>query len=120
MSDKPLVVPADSVQVQRELQEVAGLLRQSRHLAPSVQQEVANLLEELSRAVGTMAVPSAEMLHVARNAALLAQHLHEPEPGRLESLYGRMDEALLRAEAKAPLVVGIARRLIDAAADIGI
>jgi len=120
MSDQPLTLPADSAQVQRELQEVAGLLRQSRHLLPSLQQEVADLLEELSRAVGTIGVPSAEMLHVARNAALLALHLHQPEPRKLGSLYERLEEAVVRAEAKSPLVVGIARRLIDAVADLGI
>lgn len=120
MFNQPPPIPTDCAPVQQELHEIANLLRQGKRLQPVVRDEIAALLEELGRAVMSSAVPTPEVLHLARSASLVGQHLHEPDHGQYGSLRARLDESLQKAAAQAPAVVGIVRRLLDALADIGI
>jgi hypothetical protein len=106
----------DVAQAQTELRAVADHLRGANHLSPADQQKLADLLVELSGALGP---PSAEMIHVAQSATQLAQHLHQEEKGPPAAALEQLQRALARVGANAPVTV-IARRLIDALADIGI
>src|SRR5829696_2300660 len=106
--------------VGERLQELARLLRGSRHLGPQVQRELADLLEELAGELES-AAPSAHAEHLAESAAHLAHELHERRGlGPVGAAVQRLNEAAARAEARAPVATGLARRLIDVLADIGI
>ena len=112
--------PRDS-SIQKSLHEIAKVLREARHLPPEAQQELSELLDELSGALDPTHLPSAETAHLAASAAHLMQALHQPrEPGLLEAAKERLEQAALRAETEAPLATGIIHRLIEALADLGI
>jgi hypothetical protein len=106
--------------VGERLQELAQVLRESRHLGPQVQRELADLLEELAGELES-AAPSPHAEHLAESAAHLAQELNEQRgKGPLAAAVQRLKDAAARAEAKAPVATGLARRLVDVLADIGI
>src|SRR4051794_6076617 len=112
--------PEPAPPVGERLQELAGLLRGSRHLDAQVQREPADLLEELAGELES-AAPSPHAEHLAESAAHLAHELHERRGmGPLAAAVQRLKEAATRAEAKAPVATGLARRLVDVLADIGI
>jgi hypothetical protein len=106
--------------VRVRLKELAGLLRQSGHLKPQVQGELADLLEEMADELQT-AGTSSHSTHLAESTAHLAEQLHRrKDVGLLGAAKERLDEAAARAEAKAPVATGLARRLIDVLSEIGI
>lgn len=112
--------PPSAAQVQTNLHDLARLLRQAHHLDPAVQQALAELVDELGRALDP-GVSSAEITHLAASAAQLAHALHQRhDSGLLTAAKERLESAARRAEAKAPLATGIARRLIDTLANLGI
>ena len=103
------------------LRELAQELREADHLGPEAQQAIADLLEELAIALPTGAKVPAETAHLAESASHLAAALHEPqEPGVLANAVERLEASVARAEAKAPMASGIARRLIETLANLGI
>jgi uncharacterized protein DUF4404 len=111
----------NTAQVQARLHELAEVLRQADHLEPEAQQALANLVEELSKALTPAALTGGETAHLASSAAGLAQSLHQQaSPTLLSAAKRRLEQAALRAEAQAPVATGIARRLLDALADLGI
>jgi uncharacterized membrane protein len=113
----PPVVP----QLQERLQEVARLLRKSGPMEPESQRDLAALVEEVSKVLATTTVPSAEVTHLAESTAHLAETLHhEQDRGVLEKARARLERAVGNAEAYAPLPVGLARRLLDVLANLGI
>jgi hypothetical protein len=106
--------------VRAKLQELTQVLRGADHLEPKTQEELADLLEELSRALDP-AVSSTSGARLAANAAHLVQALHEQEDTTLlTAATERLRKAAVRAEADAPMVTGIVRRLIDALSNLGI
>lgn len=120
MSELSPTTPPPGHPVRQQLQELAGLLRGARHLSPQVQQELADLLDELAVELEA-APPSAQADHLAMSAAHVAQELHDRgDEGPLGAAKQRLNEAAARAEAKAPVATGLARRLIDVLADLGI
>jgi hypothetical protein len=103
------------------LHELAEELRQADHLGPDAQRALANLLDELARAIPVGSAAPAETAHLAESASQLAAALHERrEPGALAAAVERFETAVARAEAKAPLAAGIAHRLIETLANLGI
>ncbi len=116
MSDTPSVP-----QIQARLRELARKLRQSSSVDAETQSALAELMDELSAALGGATVPPAEVAHLADSTAHLADALHhQHDRGVLESARDRLQEAVIRAEAESPVAVGLARRLLDALANLGI
>jgi hypothetical protein len=117
MADNATPLP----EVQQRLHEVARLLRESRQVDPDSRKILAELVDELSEALRSSQVPPEEVAVLAGTTAHLAEALHHrPVPGWLGQVRDRFEEAALRAEARAPVAVGLARRLLDALANIGI
>jgi len=113
--------PAGSSAVPARLREVARLLRQADHLDPEAQQSLAALAEELADALGSSSVPSAEEAELGQLAGQLIEELHRDEGAvPAEATRHRLQEAILAAEARAPFAAGLAQRLLDALANIGI
>jgi hypothetical protein len=108
-------------QVQAHLHELAEVLREAHHLEPEAQEALADLVEELGKALTPTAIASHETAQLANTAAHLARALHqEHNPTLLSAAKQRLEQAALRAEAQAPVATGIARRLLDALANLGI
>jgi hypothetical protein len=106
--------------VRAKLQEIVPLLRSARHIEPEVQQVLADLVDELIRVMDPNA-PPAEAAHLAESSAQLAQVLHRKHhSGLIAAARDRLEAAATRAEAEAPVATGLARRLIDTLANLGI
>jgi hypothetical protein len=99
---------------------IAELLRNPRPLTPEVRTALADLLDEFGGSLAPAAVPPAEVQHLAESTAHLARALHKKDPGYLASARDRLEQAVLAAEAQAPTAANLARRLLDALANIGI
>jgi hypothetical protein len=103
------------------LHEIARLLREADHLGPETKQAVAELADELANTLRSAAPSAAEAAHLADSAAHLIEALHRKEDkGVLASARDRLEQAILGAEAQTPFLAGIARRLLDALASLGI
>jgi hypothetical protein len=110
----------DRQALRSHLQELASLLRDAPHLEPEAQQELADLVAELSQALAGN-LSSAEADHLAQNAVHMIQALHEQrDSDYLSAARDRLRDAAVRAELQAPVATGIARRIIDALANLGI
>ncbi|HWG47473.1 MAG TPA: hypothetical protein VN688_32215 [Gemmataceae bacterium] len=107
--------------VQASLHAIAEVLRDPQPLSLETREVLADLMDELGSGLATAPVPPAEVAHLAKSAAQLVQAVHrQAAPGLLEDARRRLDVAILAAESKAPLIAGLARRLLDALANIGI
>ena len=107
-------------EIQARLREVAESLRETSTIDSESRAALAGLLDELGAALGP-APPSPEVAHLAQTAAHVAESLHHPhDHGRMAGARGRLEQAILAAEARAPFVSGLARRLIDVLAAIGV
>jgi hypothetical protein len=120
MPDTP--EPTPSVQeVEARLHEVAKLLRKSRSLDAEAKSVLAELVDELSTALAAGNVPPAEVARLAESTVHLAESLQHPhDKGLLGNARDRLEGAVIDAEAHAPVAVGLARRFLDALANIGI
>jgi len=112
--------PEAAATVRTHLQEVVPLLRETRHIEPEVQQALADLVDELIRVMDPNA-PAAQAAHLAESSTHLVQALHRKHhAGLITAAKERLEEAATRAEAEAPVATGLARRLIDTLANMGI
>ena len=65
--------------------------------------------------------PAVEAAHLAESSAHLVEALHRKHhAGLIAAAKERLEEAATRAEAEAPVATGLARRLIDTLANLGI
>jgi hypothetical protein len=113
--------PSQPSAVAARLSAVAQLLRRADHLEPETQQALADLVDELATALAAGTLPSAEVTHLTDTTTELIQALHGSEGhGVLGAARDRLNQAIVRAEADAPVAAGIARRLIETLANIGI
>jgi hypothetical protein len=97
------------------------MLRDSAALDLEVRCAIADVLDEMGRALEAPAAPPAEVARLAEGAAHLAEALQQRhERHLLERARDRLEGMILQAEARAPAAVGLARRLIDALANLGI
>ncbi len=121
MPEQPPSTAAAPAGVQASLHTIAEILRDPRPLAHEVRAVLADLVDELGRVLATTAMPPAEVAHLAESTAHLTRAVHRREaPGLLSAARDRVEAAILAAESKAPLTAGLARRLLDTLANIGI
>jgi hypothetical protein len=112
--------PETAAAVRTQLQEVVPLLRSSRHIEPEVQEALADLVDELIRVMDPNP-PAVEAAHLAESSTHLVQALHRKHhAGLIVAAKERLEAAATRAEAEAPVATGLARRLIDTLANLGI
>lgn len=120
MSEPTSPGPDTSSLVREDLLKLAPLLREAHHIEPEVQEILADLVDELVRMVDP-AVPSTQSEHLAETSTQLMLALHRKQHvGLLTAAKERLEEAATRAETEAPVATGIARRLVDALAGLGI
>jgi hypothetical protein len=106
--------------IQAKLQELAQLLHDAQHLDPEAQQELADLVADLSRALAGN-LSSTETEHLAKSAVHMIQALHEQQDTTyLAAARDRLRAAAVRAEMRAPVATGIVQRLIEVLANLGI
>jgi hypothetical protein len=121
MSEQPPAGSPAPSGVAASLHSLAELLRAADHLEPEAQQALADLVDELGNALHPGAVAGPEMTHLADSTTHLLQALHQQHDTRaVASARGRLEQAIVGVEAKAPGIAGIARRLVDALSNIGI
>ncbi len=112
----PMTEPATQKTGVRSVPEVRTRLR-----AAAVQSALTDLLEELGRALEAPEAPPAEVACLAEGAAHQSVALHRGQDvGLAEKARHRLEGLVLRAEARAPAAAGLARRLIDTLASLGI
>jgi len=103
-----------------EIEELARRVREAEHLEPEAREQVADLLENLSSELD-QTEPSAHKEHLAESAAQLVRAVQDQhEPGLIEAARERLEEAVARAEANAPVATDLVLQLIDVLANLGI
>ena len=114
--------PAPSLsEIQSRLHQVAGLLHGSSTIDEESRRVLAELVDELSSLLQQTTVPAGEVTRLADSTTHLADALHhQQDVGILEKARERLEGTVLDAETHAPIAVGLARRLLDALANIGI
>jgi hypothetical protein len=120
MSEPEHAESASTSSVTAQLHEVARLLRSSDHLEPEAQQALAELADELANRFSSVP-PSAEEVHLAETTAHLVETLRQgPEEGSHAAARDRLEKAIIAAEVRFPTIAGLARRFLDALANLGI
>ncbi len=110
-----------AAQVQTHLHTISRLLRETRHVGPESQALLADLVDELGKALASADVPNEEIARLTEGATHLAQAVHaEDQPGVLQAAEERLENAAVALEAKAPTLVGITRRLAEMLSNLGI
>ena len=118
MSEQP--TPAADA-LESNIHELARVVREARRLDPDARRALADLVDELSRTLHTAPHSAEETSRVAESAAHLAEALLAGrEETVLTSARGRLENAAALADARAPVVSGLARRVLDVLADLGI
>lgn len=120
MPEQPSPSPDAAAQIRANLQESAKLLREAHHIDPEAQRTLADLVEELGEALDPTVASSSHAVHLAESSTHLVQALHQRHEGLIASARDRLAAASARAEADAPMATGVARRLLDALAALGI
>ena len=113
-------LPADS-SLQTKLHSIAQLLREADHLSPEAQQALAEIVDELGKALHSVPASSEETKALADSTAHLVRAVHQKhDQGLLAAARERMRLAITRVENQAPFVAQIAGRLLDTLASLGI
>lgn len=121
MPEEPSSGTPAAAGVQASLHTIAEILRDPRPLSHEVRGVLADLVDELGRVLGTATVPPAEVAHLAESTAQLARAVHRREhPSMLAAARNRVEAAILAAESKNPLTAGLAQRILETLANIGI
>ena len=121
MSEPSKENQAAAVKVQDHLHTIARLLRDVRHLSPEAQDLLAELVDELGKALESNEVPPAELNRLAEQVtALLRAAKPGADEGLLAQIQHRLDQAATALESRAPLLTGLTRRLIETLSDLGI
>jgi hypothetical protein len=116
----PADLPADT-NLETKLHSIAQLLRQADHLSPDAQKALAEIVEELGKALHSVPVSSEETKSLADSTAHLVRALHQRQnQGLLAAARDRMKHAITRVEYQAPFAAQIAGRLLDTLASFGI
>lgn len=105
--------PADN------LAELVHLLDSVDQLEPAHREQIAALIDELDKALHDVTPPE-HAAQLSRTAADLLHALRPHHDTPLEAARERLEEAATRAEVDAPIATGVARRLIDLLAELGI
>jgi hypothetical protein len=103
-----------------DIEELARRLREAEHLEPEAREQVADLLGELAAELD-QTEPSAHNEQLAKSAAQFVRAVKDQhEPGMIEAAKDHLEEAVARAEAKAPVATDLVLQLIDLLATLGI
>jgi hypothetical protein len=103
-----------------DIEELARRLGGVEHLDPKSRATLAGLLRKLAAELDE-AEPSAQKEDLAESAAQLVRAVQDQhEPGLIEAARERLEEAVARAEAKAPVATDLVLQLIDTLAHLGI
>lgn len=114
-------MPEHPRDVKATLRAIAGLLRDVQHLGPEGQRTLAELVEELSRALETGEIPSAEMSQLTETTAHLVEELRQrKKSGSLPTLRDRLEQAALALETQHPVISGLTLRLVETLSTLGI
>ena len=99
---------------------LARRLREAEHLDPEARSEVANLLRQLAVALDEPR-PSPQAEDLARSTSRFVQAVHDQhDPGLIEAARDRLEKAVARAEAKAPVATDVVLQLIGVLSGLGI
>ncbi len=121
MAEQPLPSPPAAPLVLANLHAIAQLLREGQHLSREEQGLLGELVDELATALTSPQGPSPELVRLADSTVHLLQAVHQRhDTGLLASAQSRLEETLGDAEARAPVLVGFVRRLMEALAGSGI
>lgn len=102
------------------IEELANRLREAEHLDPEVRAEAASLLGDLAVRLN-QPESSAQTQHLAQRTAQLVQAVNDQhEPGMIAAARERLEEAVARAEANAPVATDLVLQLIEVLASLGI
>jgi hypothetical protein len=119
--EPPIPSSSGATEVQDRLRDVARMLRQSGSMDQESRRALAELVDELNRALEGQSVPPAEVARLAESTAHLAESLHhQRERGILGKAREGLERAAFDAESRAPLLVGLARKVVDILAGFGI
>jgi hypothetical protein len=112
--------PETAAAFRDQLRKSMAQLRAMPQIEPEVRQVLADFVDELSRHLDPN-VPAAEAAHLAESSAHLVEALaRKHHPGLIAAARDRLEAAATRAETAAPVATGLARRLIDTLANLGI
>ncbi|SIO32450.1 hypothetical protein SAMN05444166_3790 [Singulisphaera sp. GP187] len=119
MQDQPSKGEESSdLPVAKDIEELARRLREAEHLEPEVRTEAADLLGDLTAALHP---PEPQTEALAQSTAQLVRAVSDQhEPGLIEAAKERLEQAVIKAETKAPVATDIVLRLIDVLSGIGI
>jgi len=113
--------PEASNDLEANLHRIAGLLRDAGHLNPEAQKSLALLVDDLAGAVRKPTGDPAAATQVAATAAhLLDALVQKRDQGMLSAARDRLERTVMSAESQAPMAAGVARRVLDILAGIGI
>jgi hypothetical protein len=113
--------PQDPTPIQARLRELAHRLREAKHLEPDSQRELAELADELAASGDFTKASSTEVAQLLDTSARVIDTLHRsPQTPVPATLRERLAKAIYAAEARAPVLAGVAHRLLDVLADLGI
>jgi hypothetical protein len=97
------------------------MLRQSKSIDQQSRQALAELVDELSKSLHGQNVPPAEVSRLAESTAHLVESLHHQERrGFLGTAREGLERAAFEAENQHPILVGLARKVVDVLAGFGI
>jgi hypothetical protein len=121
MPEQPPSGPSVPPSVQASLHAVAEVLRDPHPLSLEAREALAALVDELGNLLVMPGAPPEAVAHLADSTAHLVQAVHRrADEGILVGARDRLEQAILGVESHAPLAAGIARRVLDALAGIGI
>jgi hypothetical protein len=96
-------------------------VRKAGHLDPDTQRSLADLAEQMADRLSQPHAASAEENELGQLAGELIASLHREEgEAPVAARRNRLEEAVVAAETRAPLVAETARELIDVIANLGI
>lgn len=108
-------------QIQTHLRNASQLLRHAKSLDTESQGVLAELMEEMTQALKNEELSEDELSHLVQTTAHLEEALrHHHDAGIVATARAGLERAISNAESEAPITVGLARRLLDALANIGI
>jgi hypothetical protein len=120
MNERPPQGEEPTPPVADDIEEIARRLHEAEHLEPETRAEVAGLLGDLAEALEKPGA-SAHAEELAQSTAELVIAVKDQhEPGLIEAARERLEGAIARAEAKAPVATDIVLQLIDVLSGIGI
>jgi hypothetical protein len=106
--------------IAHDIEDLARRLVAAEHMDPGGRAEVAALLRKLASELDE-AGPSADKQHLAATAAQLVRAVEDQHgPGLVNAARERLEEAVARAEANAPVATDLVLQLIDVQAGLGI